>query len=213
MEEKSSRLCSCSIWVAIISAMVVTSCAPLPQGVQGFNKGAEPADFYVPPSFDLVESRDWNRVPEFRHWSGRYRGRGLVDDVAPNFVREMPRLGWELSDIQPEGVADKVLIFYKGDEQARVHLAREFSSKAGGYVTAVIAQIGPRELESFDADEEIRRTLGERKTRPTSPTAPTGSDTRLVDPVSRPAEATVQPTSAVTTTPNSGSSSGPEVAR
>jgi len=120
-------------------------------------QGVEQEDFWVPPSFDLVRAESFTQIVGLRSWEAKYRGRESIQEITPRYVSEMPKLGWQLQEIRRVGTSgDKILTFYKGDEQTYVKIAREFDGSFGGFATAIEARIGPRPVESFgDARAEI----------------------------------------------------------
>lgn len=131
-------------------------CVQSPTPVGGKVQGAEQEDFWVPPSFDLVRSEEYTQVAGLRSWDAKYRGRESIQAIEPRYVEEMPELGWRLQEIRRVGTSgDKILTFYKGDEQTVLRLSREFDGSFGGFATAIEARIGPRPVETFDVEAEL----------------------------------------------------------
>lgn len=188
-----------SVMFAVMSAVVLAAgCVEVPEPVRGF-RPAELSDFYVPPSFDVVDAREWNGVPQLRHWRGTYTGTESLGTLEPSYVREMPRYGWQLGRIQRAGEDTRVLTFYKGDQQAEVTLSRRYDKTIKGMGTKISAHVGPRPLESFEPGEELEALRrGGQTTTPNAETVAGPADS-LSEPAAPIGEDGSEPTRDATT--------------
>lgn len=158
--------CSVSLVVAMVTgsmSLISVGCTTAPVGVP-VNFGEEQDDFPVPPGFTFIPGKSWTYQPagvadpHFRSWVGTYRGSGKVGTIAPFYVREMQKLGWELEEVRDFDAGRQELTFYKGEEEAHVKMRRKFVSRLGGYGTEIEGNIRVRPLESFADVDSLKRT-------------------------------------------------------
>jgi hypothetical protein len=163
---------------ALALPLISSGCANSAPETVGRSVDVEVADFYVPANFEFVNGETYDQAADLRSWTGQYRGKKQIAEVEPSYIERMPTFGWRLHEIRRGSTAgDKLLTFFKGDERAIVHLHRQFYSPYGGFATIVDAKIGPRPVESFDADSELQALKNGTYQNKTPPAATDGAAT------------------------------------
>ena len=161
LADSKIRLGTISVPLAALTVsfgLAVSSCSDAPEEASVFKSGVEQDDFAVPPTFERVESYQFEPVEfndaDFRSWSGTYRGKNRIENIVPFYVREMPKLGWKLWAIHDDFRDEKVLTFYKEDEIATIKLTKRYNKRLGAVGTVVEGRIRPRPLETFDPEDD-----------------------------------------------------------
>lgn len=174
----------------------LTACVQAPEGVRTL-AAHEQNDIPAPTNFEFDANRSYEFDPEtsvpearFRSWVGYYRGQGSHQMVIPWYVREMPRHGWELKDINYDA---KKLFFTKRDESAEVTISREMDFEAGRFVNLVEVRIRPLGPESFTVEENLQMAGGGADKAEREATQPTAEPVPAVSPAT--GAGAVQPSS------------------
>lgn len=134
-------------------AFALSGCVTPPQGIEGVTYGVEQNDFFVPPRFEFVHGEQFEAAgPGPRSWTARYRGPGTPPELAPRYVRAMKDLGWEIQEIRRGQGEERILIFFREDEEVTVRVYRDYDRKLGGYAAMIEGTIRPRKLATYGDD-------------------------------------------------------------
>jgi hypothetical protein len=141
--------------IVVLAGLLGAGCVTPPEGIKTVD-GVEQDDIPVPRDFEFQSGHTPASASEasFRSWHGYYKGTGNAGDIAPWYVTEMRKHGWEFQGM--DGNQDvKRLHFVKGQEVARIEIAKELDPKEAAFVPIVHAEIHPRGTEQMTFEEEL----------------------------------------------------------
>ncbi len=172
MQQVLGRHPAAVLCAVVVVAFFSVGCVNTPPGIPIVD-GRELDDIRFKSCFEFVGSESYEppvtAAGKFRSWKGIYRGPGLAQEIGPWYVGAMKQHGWKFTDSVESGGSAYTCTyrFVKDDEEAVIHVYREYSLAGGKSVNMVRAEVHPRGIESFLPEHiETLKTTGDSWTTP-----------------------------------------------